>query len=274
MDKQIIESEGNNIEVIDEREVLGKPFRIYGDAENPLFLAKDVAAWIEHSNPRMMLQAVDDAEKVVRNAYTLGGNQEMWFLTECGLYEVLMQSRKPIAKEFKKQVKAILKQIRKHGMYMTPERMIESLRRPEGLMVLLQELLDEQLANAELKAQVSELQPKAEFADAVTASDNSVSFGEMAKILRQNGLPYGRTRMCEALRQDGFLIKQECVDYNTPTQFAMERGVFYHCKHIKDIPGGFPATTNVTRVTGRGQQLLLQHFKRKQSQASARESSA
>ena len=109
------------MQIIEQREVLGKDFKIYGDYENPLFLAKDVAEWIEHSNARMMLQSVDDDEKVVKNAYTLGGNQEQWFLTENGLYEVLMQSRKPIAKEFKKQVKEILKSIRKHGAYMTPE---------------------------------------------------------------------------------------------------------------------------------------------------------
>ena len=99
------------IKVIDEREVLGKHFRVYGDIENPLFLAKDVAEWIEHSNPRMMLQKIDEDEKVVNNVYTLGGNQEAWFLNEDGLYEVLMQSRKPIAKQFKKEVKKILKQI-------------------------------------------------------------------------------------------------------------------------------------------------------------------
>lgn len=116
--------------VINEQEVLGKHFRIFGTIDNPLFLAKDVAEWIEHSNPRMMLQAVDDDEKGVRNVYTPGGVQESWFLTEDGLYEVLMQSRKPIAKSFKKKVKEILKSIRKNGAYirnqenMTPEQLV------------------------------------------------------------------------------------------------------------------------------------------------------
>ena len=110
------------IQIIEQRVVLGKDFKIYGDYENPLFLAKDVAEWIEHSNARMMLQGVDEDEKqCVSNPYALQGQKEQWFLTENGLYEVLMQSRKPIAKEFKKQVKEILKSIRKHGAYMTPE---------------------------------------------------------------------------------------------------------------------------------------------------------
>ena len=79
------------IKVIDEREVLGKHFRVYGDIENPLFLAKDVAEWIEHSDRNKMLKAVDEDEKVKNIIPTLGGNQEMWLLTEDGLYEVLMQ---------------------------------------------------------------------------------------------------------------------------------------------------------------------------------------
>ena len=112
----------NELQIIEEREVLGREFRIYGDFENPLFLAKDVAEWIEYdiSSINKMLNNVDENEKVRNIVPTLGGNQEMWFLTEDGLYEVLMLSRKPIAKEFKKQVKEILKTIRKTGSYSKP----------------------------------------------------------------------------------------------------------------------------------------------------------
>lgn len=96
---------------------LGKEVDVYGTAENPLFLAKDVAEWIEHSDVSMMVKNIDEDEKVTSNVCTLGGNQSAWFLTEDGLYEVLMQSRKPIAKQFKKGVKEILKSIRKTGAY-------------------------------------------------------------------------------------------------------------------------------------------------------------
>lgn len=137
--------------IIDERELLGKEFRIYGTFENPLFLAKDVANWIEHSNPRMMLKGIDEEEKVVNNVYTLGGNQEMWFLTEDGLYEVLMQSRKPIAKEFKKKVKEILKSVRKHGAYMTEEVIQRTLEDPDYMIGLLTKLKEER--NTRLKAE-------------------------------------------------------------------------------------------------------------------------
>ncbi|MCI8628961.1 MAG: hypothetical protein HFE57_05585 [Firmicutes bacterium] len=103
--------------VIQQQEILGKPLTVYGDFENPLFLAKEVAEWIEHSQVVRMLQNIDDDEKVMNIVHTPGGNQEAWFLTEDGVYEVLMQSRKPIAKQFKKEVKTVLKSIRKHGYY-------------------------------------------------------------------------------------------------------------------------------------------------------------
>lgn len=106
-----------SLTVINEQEVLGRHFRIFGTVENPLFLAKDVAEWIEHSNVTEMLRGVDDDEKLTSTILRAGQNRQVNMLTEDGLYEVLMQSRKPIAKQFKKEVKKILKSIRKNGAY-------------------------------------------------------------------------------------------------------------------------------------------------------------
>lgn len=139
----------NELKVLNEQEVLGKQFRVYGTPEEPLFMAKDVAEWIEHSNPRMMLQSVDEDEKVVNNAYTLGGTQKTWFLTENGLYEVLMLSRKPIAKQFKKEVKEILKSIRKHGIYATDNVIDDILNNPDFGIELLTKLKEERKARVE-----------------------------------------------------------------------------------------------------------------------------
>ena len=105
------------IKVIKKSVFLGKEIDVYGTAEEPLFKAKDVAEWIEHSDVSTMMRTVDEDEKVTNNVCTPGGNQDMWFLTEDGLYEVLMQSRKPIAKQFKKGVKTILKEIRRTGSF-------------------------------------------------------------------------------------------------------------------------------------------------------------
>lgn len=105
------------IDLIKQQEVLGQTLKFYGDWTTPLFLAKEVAEWIEHSDVSKMVRSVDEDEKVQNIVPTLGGEQKAWFLTEDGLYEVLMQSRKPIAKEFKKQVKAILKEVRTTGHF-------------------------------------------------------------------------------------------------------------------------------------------------------------
>jgi prophage antirepressor len=115
----------NEIKLLNEQEVLGKHFKVYGNAENPLFMAKDVAEWIELSNVTDMVSRVDEDEVTKLN---LGGLQgECNFLTEDGLYEVLMQSRKPIAKQFKKRVKEILKTIRKSGGYVNnAEKMVDT----------------------------------------------------------------------------------------------------------------------------------------------------
>jgi len=140
----------NELEIINEQEVLGKQFRIYGTAEQPLFLAKDVAEWIDyawkdsrhiHRDVSKMLKGIDDDEKTkisVGNNLPHGGNinDEVWFLTEDGLYEVLMQSRKPIAKQFKKKVKEILKEIRKTGQYVVkPMSELEILHRATAALM-------------------------------------------------------------------------------------------------------------------------------------------
>lgn len=141
----------NELKVLNEQEVLGKQFRVYGTAEEPLFLAKDVAEWIEYdtSSVNKMITNVDDDEKVRKNVPTLGGTQESWCLTENGLYEVLMQSRKPIAKQFKKEVKEILKTIRKHGIYATDNVIDNILNNPDFGIELLTKLKEERAARVE-----------------------------------------------------------------------------------------------------------------------------
>lgn len=117
----------NSICVINEQEVLGKQFRVYGSVDEPLFLAKDVATWIEHSDPAKMMEMVDSDEKLTRTMFVSGQNRECWFLTEDGLYEVLMLSRKPIAKQFKSKVKEILKTLRKTGSYSIQTTPVDSI---------------------------------------------------------------------------------------------------------------------------------------------------
>lgn len=167
------------LEVINEQEVLGKQFRVFGTLEQPLFLAKDVAEWIEHSKVSMMLQSVDDDEKVkVSNVYFdqgRTGGAGTWFLTEDGLYEVLMQSRKPIAKQFKKKVKEILKEIRMTGKYVATtvdsymiEDPIERAQRwIEEQKAAREKVLQLEAANKEKDEQIAVIQPKADYVEDV-----------------------------------------------------------------------------------------------------------
>jgi prophage antirepressor-like protein len=139
----------NELKVLNEQEVLGKQFKVYGIPEEPLFVANDVAEWIEHSNTTEMLRNIDDDEKLVSTILRAGQGRQVNMLTENGLYEVFMQSRKPIAKEFKKKVKEILKTIRKHGLYATDNVIDNILNNPDFGIELLTRLKEERAARVE-----------------------------------------------------------------------------------------------------------------------------
>ncbi len=181
----------NELTVIQQQEILGKFLTLYGDFENPLFLAKEVAGWIEHSNVSMMLQSIDDDEKELHQIGTLNNAYSAWFLTEDGVYEVLMQSRKPIAKQFKKEVKAVLKSIRKHGAYMTTETLEQALLNPDTMIKLCMQLKEEQNKNGELQLKNAELtvnnqimKPKADYFDELVDRNLLTNFRETAKQLQ------------------------------------------------------------------------------------------
>lgn len=246
------------MKIIDEREILGKQFRIFGDFENPLFLAKDVAEWIEYdtSSINKMLNNVDETEKVRKNVPTPGGNQEMWFLTEDGLYEVLMLSRKQIAKEFKKQIKEILKTIRKNGMYVT-ERLLDN---PDLAIQAFTKLKEEREKRKELEAKIEEQKPQVLFANTVKSSYTSILVGELAKILTQGGFKTGQNRLFDLLRKDGFLISRQGTDYNMPTQKSMELGLFEIKESTVNNLDGSIRISKTPKVTGKGQEYFINRF--------------
>lgn len=172
------------LQIINEQEVLGKHFTVYGTADEPLFVAKDVAEWIEHSKPSIMIDTVDEDEKLRETIFTSGQNREVWLLTENGLYEVLMQSRKPLAKEFKKKVKEILKSIRKHGLYAIDD----LLDNPDMAIAALQKLKEERQLRLQAQEEIAqknqiiqELQPKATYYDLILQSESLVAISVIAK---------------------------------------------------------------------------------------------
>ncbi|MBE7118614.1 Bro-N domain-containing protein [Bacillus cereus] len=170
----------NQLTVVHQQDVLGQPFKVYGTVEEPLFLAKDVARWVEHSNLTMMLKVLDSDEKekhnlILNDDYHQVGhggireNKEMWFITEDGIYELLMLSRKPIAKAWKKEVKKILKQIRLTGGTVQVDREEEFIHNyfpsfSEDIKKAM--VLDLRSQNKELKATIQVQAPKVKKYDA------------------------------------------------------------------------------------------------------------
>ena len=244
-----------NLVVIDEREVLGKEFKIYGDIENPLFLAKDVAEWLEMdiSNASRMLKNVDENEKVLARHNTTSAT----FLTEDGLYEVLMQSRKPIAKAFKREVKQILKTIRLNGMYATDK----LLDNPDLAIQAFTKLKEEREKRKALEIEKEQNRPKVIFAEAVETSKSSILIGDLAKLIKQNGVDMGQKRLFTWLRENGYLIKRQGSDYNMPTQKAMELGLFEIKETAVTHSDGHITVNRTPKVTGKGQIYFINKFK-------------
>lgn len=208
----------NEIQVLQKTTLLGKELTVYGNAENPLFLAKDVAEWIEYAKTSQdkydvsrMVGTVDEDEKLVRTIFVSGQNRQVWMLTENGLYEVLMQSRKPIAKQFKKGVKAILKEIRTKGGYIavksddTPEEIMAKAillanstieRQKERISVLETEknLVEEQNRLMALKAAYFDnvLQSEGLITTNIIANELGMSAKKLYKILKDLGVLYNQ----------------------------------------------------------------------------------
>ena len=251
------------LKVISEQNVLGKEFKIYGTVETPLFLAKDVAEWIEHSNITMMLQTIDDEEKLkIRPKQSLGlltSNNEYNFLTEDGLYEVLMQSRKPIAKQFKKEVKNILKQIRLTGGTISRDREEDFINNyfpsfsEDVKMAMVQDLRKQ---NEEYKQKIEQQKPLVEFAETVSISVNSISVGDFAKLLYDEDIKLGQNKLFKWLRSNKYLMEN-----NTPYQKYMDNGIFEVIEQTYKTPYG-DKTSLKTLITGRGQIVLTETLRK------------
>ncbi|WP_415948826.1 phage antirepressor [Megamonas funiformis] len=250
----------NNLQIFNNAE-FGK-VRTIVENEEVWFVGKDVAEALGYSNPlKAIRDHVDDDDKGMNKTFTpAGGKQQTIFINESGLYSLVLSSKLPTAKKFKRWVTLeVLPSIRKHGGYLTPAKIEEVLLNPDTIIKLATDLKEERAKRVEVEKQLEINKPKVLFAEAVATAKTSILIGELAKLIKQNGYDIGQKRLFQYLRENGYLIKQKGSAYNSPTQKSMDMGLFEikertinHSDHIEIV--------KTTKVTGKGQIYFINLF--------------
>ena len=223
-------------------------------------VGKDVAERLGYSNPQKAIRDhVDDEDKTVNESFTVNGTMGV-LINESGLYSLVLGSKLPNAKKFKRWVTSeVIPAIRKHGGYLTAEKVEEALLNPDVLIRLATELKDEREARRALESKVAEDAPKVLFAKAVEQAENSILVGDLAKLIKQNGTDIGQKRLFERLRADGYLGTRG-ENYNMPTQRAMEMQLFRISERTINNPDGSVRLTRTVKVTGKGQVYFINRY--------------
>lgn len=252
----------NEIKVFSNEE-FGSIRRVEIDGEYWLS-GKDVAQALGYAKPENALSAhVDDEDKTTTLVQGTGSNykSKATVINESGLYSLVLSSKLPSAKKFKRWVTSeVLPSVRKHGAYMTPETLEAAILNPDYLLKVATALKAETDKRKALEAKVSADAPKVLFADSVAASSSTVLVGELAKIMRQNGVDMGERRLFRWMRDNGYLIKRNGTDYNMPTQASMEQGLFRIKETVINHSDGHTSVSKTPKVTGKGQTFFLNKF--------------
>ena len=231
----------------------------------PWFVLSDVCKVLELSTPARVAERLEKDE--VSQTHTIdrmGREQKTTIINESGLYTVILRSDKPQAKPFRKWVTSeVLPSIRKHGAYMTDQALEKALTNPDFLIELATQLKAEQEQRRRLETtvaaqnkQMEQDKPKVLFADSVAASRSSILIGELAKLIKQNGVDMGQRRLFAWMRENGYLIKRCGSEYNLPTQRSMERGLM-EIKETSVIHSGYTTISKTPKVTGKGQVYFI-----------------
>lgn len=227
------------------------------------FVGRDIAAALGYSNTKDALaRHVDTEDKYQGEGVAFpdpnGVLKYPTIINESGLYSLVLSSKLPGAKKFKRWVTGeVLPSIRKHGAYMTPATLEKVLADPDAAIRILQEMKADRARVKELEAKAEQDRPKVLFADAVSVSNSAILIGDLAKILRQNGIEMGQTRLFQWLRENGYLIKQKGSGYNMPTQRSMELGLFKIKETCVTHSDGHTTLSRTPKVTGKGQVYLV-----------------
>ena len=225
----------------------------------PWFLGKDVASILEYTNTAKAIRDhVDDEDKLTERIVLSGQNREVIFINESGLYSLILSSKLPQAKKFKKWVTSeVLPTIRKHGAYMSMEVIEKTLTDPNFIFNLAKQLKEEHELRLAAEQQIERDKPKVMFATALEETDNSCLVGQLARILKQNGIDIGQNRLFSWLRANGYLCEQKGELWNMPTQYSMNLGLM----EVKKFVRPYTEIETVTpKITQKGQQYFVQKF--------------
>ena len=233
--------------------------------DEPWFVGKDVTEILGYSNPSKALSDhVDEEDKLNNKSLSSLGQRGGWIINESGLYSLILSSKLPTAKKFKKWVTSeVLPSIRKHGAYMTNETLEEALTSPDFLIKLATELKKEKEQRQALEKEQKKNAPKVLFADAVSGSNTSILIGDFAKILKQNGVKIGQNKLFSWLRENNYLIKRRGSSYNMPTQKSMDLGLFEIKENTITKSDGDTLITMTAKLTGKGQTYFMNKFIKK-----------
>ena len=234
------------------------------------FVLKDVCEVLGITNHRNVIQRLEkDDVHTMDITDNLNRLQNTKLINEAALYQVIMLSRKPEAKKFMNWIThEVLPTIRKHGAYITSDKMEELMTDPDTWVKLIRTLQQERREKAMLQNQIEIDRPKIVFADAVSVSESDVLIGELAKILKGNGVDIGQNRLFERLRNDGFLVRRNGSDYNLPTQKAMDRQLFKIKETAITHSDGHVTINKTVKVTGKGQLYFVNLFLNEKNKSS------
>lgn len=183
------------------------------------------------------------------------------FIPENVFYRLAMKAKNEAAERFQAKIAdEVIPSIRKHGAYMTPETLEAAILNPDTMIKLCTALKDEQEKRKALEQQIESQKPAVLFTGAVETSKTSILIGELAKILKQNGINIGPNRLFEWMRQNGYLIKRKGTDYNMPTHRSMEMGLFEIKETAINNPDGSIRISKTPKVTGKGQVYYINLF--------------
>lgn len=250
----------NKIQQFDFR---GASLRTLTDEEGePWFVLKDCMSILDLGNPTETVKMFDEDEFSTAEVIdSIGRRQQAYIISEPGLYRLVMRSRKPEAKEFQRWVThEVLPAIRKTGGYIPTSETDDDMTILAKAVMIGQRTMEAQKQKiAEQQTRIVELEPKARFADAVAASDGTCLVGELAKMLRQNGMDIGQNRLFRLLQADGYLGKSGS-NRNVPTQRAMDLGLFRIKETTVTHADGHTTVSRTPKVTGKGQRYFIDRY--------------